>query len=316
MSQMVVTLQRRVVLFFRKPHVQKTTKVLQGILKQVFFYTVMFLLYLPILIIAIQSVNDSINVNRFYGLTLRWYTDMFRDPELITVILNTLINALLSTLLATVFGTAFAIGIHSLNRKLRQKVIFLNQIPILNADVVTGISLMLIFKAVMELFPNIFIPLEMILSFENNISFQLSLTVLLSHLFFGLPYVVLSVLPKLSELDENLYDAALDLGSKPFDAIMKVIIPAIRAGIFTGMLMAFTMSIDDFVITFFTSGGNYDNVSTFVYGKVGKIMTPSVYAYNTFLTISVVVVLVGLYFHSAHKQMKLKQLYAQHNQKI
>lgn len=311
MSQTLQKFSRRVVLFFRRPKIQKTTKIFGQVLKQFFFYFVIFLLYLPILIIAIQSFNDSINVNRFYGLTLRWYTEMFRDTELMVAISNTLTNAFLSTLFSVVFGTAFAIGIHSLNRKARQRVVFLNQIPILNADVVTGISLMLIFKTLMNIFPDIFVPLP-----DSALFFRVSVTVLLSHMFFSLPYVVLSVLPKLSELDNNLYDAALDLGSKPAGAIMKVIIPAIKPGIFTGMLMAFTMSIDDFVITFFTSGGNYDNVSMFVYGKVGKIMTPAVYAYNTFLTIFVVVVLSGLYITSALKQKRQMALFQHQAPKI
>jgi spermidine/putrescine transport system permease protein len=291
---------RQVVLFFRRPKVEKTLEILGKILKNAFFYFMMFLLYMPIIIIAIQSLNDSMNVNRFSGWTLRWYVEMFQDAELMVAISNTLTTAFLSTLVSTVLGTMFAIGIHSLNKKARSKMVFLNQIPILNADVVTGLSLMLIFKVLMGVFPNIFVPVP-----NAALFFRISFTVLLSHIYFSLPYVVLSVLPKLSELDVNLYDAALDLGSKPFDAIVRVIIPAIKAGIFTGMLMAFTMSIDDFVITFFTSGGNFDNVSMFVYGKVGKLMTPSVYAYNTFLTLTVVIVLVVMYVTSARKQKKL-----------
>lgn len=293
-------LSRQLTLFFRRPKVEKTTKVLGSILKNVFFFLMMFLLYLPIIVIAIQSLNDSMNVNRFEGWTLRWYVEMFEDAELMVAISNTLTTAFLATLISTVLGTAFAIGIHSLNKKARSRMVFLNQIPILNADVVTGLSLMLIFKVLMNVFPNIFVPLP-----ANALFFRISITVLLAHIYFSLPYVVLSVLPKLSELDPNLYDAALDLGSKPFDAVMRVIVPAIKAGIFTGMLMAFTMSIDDFVITFFTSGGNFDNVSMFVYGKVGKLMTPSVYAYNTFLTLTVVVILVVTYIQSARKQKKL-----------
>jgi spermidine/putrescine transport system permease protein len=300
MKSTFTRISRQLTLFFRRPKVEKIVKVFAAILKNGFFFLMMFLLYMPIIVIAIQSLNDSMNVNRFEGWTLRWYIEMFEDAELMVAISNTLVTAFLSTLIATVFGTMFAIGIHSLNKKARSRMVFLNQIPILNADVVTGLSLMLIFKVLMNVFPDIFVPFP-----ANALFFRVSVTVLLAHVYFSLPYVVLSVLPKLSEIDPNLYDAALDLGSKPFDAVMRVIVPAIKAGIFTGMLMAFTMSIDDFVITFFTSGGNFDNVSMFVYGKVGKLMTPSVYAYNTFLTLSVVVVLVIAYVQSARKQKKL-----------
>lgn len=308
MSATIAKISRRIVLFFRKPKVVKTTKTMTAVLKNFYFFFIMFLLYLPIIIIAFQSLNSSRNANRFVSFSFKWYVDMFSDSQLMEVVSNTLTNALFATLLSTVFGTMFAIGIHSLTKKARQKMVFLNQIPILNADVVTGISLMLIFKVLMSVFPNIFVPLP-----ESALFFRVSITVLLSHIYFSLPYVVLSVLPKLSELDPNLYDAALDLGSKPFDAMMKVIIPAIKAGIFTGMLMAFTMSIDDFVITFFTSGGAYDNVSIYVYGQIGKIMSPAVYAYNTLLTLTVVVVLVGMYISSAIKQKKQALAQIQHN---
>ncbi len=145
----------------------------------------------------------------------------------------------------------------------------LNNIPLLNADIVTGISLMLMFSLVLPVFPYIFGPF----------------TLILAHLFFTLPYVVLSVLPKLRETDPNLMDAALDLGVKPYRALLKVVIPAIKAGIFSGMLLAFTMSIDDFVISYYTTGNGFDNLSIWIYGSIGrKSLTPSVYAFSTLLT--------------------------------
>jgi spermidine/putrescine transport system permease protein len=266
-------LSRQITLFFRRPKVDKVVKVFSAIFKNGFFFLMMFLLYMPIIVIAIQSLNDSMNVNRFEGWTLRWYLEMFEDAELMVAISNTLVTAFLSTLIATVFGTMFAIGIHSLNKKARSRMVFLNQIPILNADVVTGLSLMLIFKVLMNVFPDIFVPFP-----ANALFFGVSITVLLAHVYFSLPYVVLSVLPKLSEIDPNLYDAALDLGSKPFDAVMRVIVPAIKAGIFTGMLMAFTMSIDDFVITFFVTGPGGTTLPLYIYSMIRFGVSPVINA--------------------------------------
>ncbi|MBU1144935.1 MAG: ABC transporter permease [Firmicutes bacterium] len=253
------------------------------------------MLYLPIIIIAIHSLNENRSVYDFTNVTFHWYTDLFSNlinkGELYWVIRNTLLIAFLSTAISTVLGTLFAIGIHSMTKKKRQRMVMLNQIPILNADIVTGISLMLIFKLFMVVFPNIF---------------GLT-TMLLAHVFFSIPYVVLSVLPKLSELDVNLFDAALDLGCKPTRGMRKVIIPAISSGIFTGMLIAFTMSIDDFVISYFTTGNGFDNVSIFIYAGYRLNMSPEIYAYNTLLSFTVVFLLIGVYvFGSFKKRRELK----------
>lgn len=269
---------RKITLFFREPLPKKILKTTISIVKYTFFVFVIFILYLPIMIIAVQSVNASDSFYNFTNFSLEWYVELFDELNLSNpgilgaAIQRTLIVAVLSTLISTVLGTLFAIGIHSLTKKAKQTMVFLNQVPILNADIVTGISLMLIFKILMFILPNIFgLP-----------------TLLLAHIFFSIPYVVLSVLPKLAELDENLYDAALDLGCRPFQGMIKVIIPAIASGIFTGMLIAFTMSIDDFVISYFTTGNGFDNVSIWVYASVGRRMSPAVYAYNTLLSTIVV----------------------------
>lgn len=278
MSTSSLTFKRKFVLFFRKKQVQKTTKIVQSILKYSFFAFIIFLLYLPIIVIAMQSFNNSQLMYEFTYFTFKWYGLIFDERSLSQAIFNSLIIATLATIISTILGTIFAIGIHSLTKKKRQRMVLLNQVPILNADIVTGISLMLVFKLLMYLFPTIFG----------------MTTMLLAHIFFCIPYVVLSVLPKLSRLDENLYDAALDLYSKPVNAIIKVIIPAISSGIFTGMLMAFTMSIDDFVISYFNTGQGFDNVSIWVYASIGRQMSPSVYAYNTafsFLMISILIII-------------------------
>ncbi|CDR31312.1 Inner membrane ABC transporter permease protein ydcV [Acholeplasma oculi] len=249
----------------------RTFKKVWLILRKVFVSLIVFSLYIPIIILLIQSVNSSANVNQFDNFTLDWYVNMLSNRSLRNAITNTLLTSFIATLLATVLGTLMAIGIHALSKRKRQQVVLLNNIPILNADIVSGISLMLVFSLLLPIFPYIFGPV----------------TLILAHLFFTLPYVVLSVLPKLKEMDPNLMDAALDLGIKPYKALVKVIVPAITAGIFSGMLLALTMSIDDFVISYYTTGNGFDNLSIWIYGSIGrKSLTPSVYAFSTLLTLT------------------------------
>jgi len=188
---------------------------------------------------------------------------------------NTLLIAILSTVIATIIGTITAIGINGLRKSQRVRVMILNNVPVINPDIVTGISLMVVFS----LLP---------LSFGMQ-------TMLLAHIFFSIPFVVLNVLPKLKELDKNLLDAALDLGCTRFQAIYKVIIPSIKSGIIAGALIAFTMSIDDFVISYFVSGPDFPNVSIWIYSRIGRRnLSPSVYSYNTLVITVAIIVIVGL----------------------
>ena len=248
---------------------------------------VFLMLYISIIVLAIQSVNTSASVTSFSGFTLKWYFQMFEVRSLANAIQNTLITSIIATLLATVLGTLIAVGIYSFEKKTRQKIMLFNNIPLLNADIVTGISLMLVFSMLLPLFPYIFGPV----------------TLIMAHLFFTLPYVILSVLPKLKETDPNLMDAALDLGVRPYKALIKVIVPAITAGIFSGMLLAFTMSVDDFVISYYTTGNGFDNLSIWVYGSIGRrSLTPSVYAFSTLLTLMTLGTL--LLYHFINKRGK------------
>jgi len=182
--------------------------------------------------------------------------------------------ALTATCISAFLGTFAAIGIHSLNKKVKGKVMLLNNVPVLNADIVTGISIMIICSFLVPLFPDIF-------------GYW---TMLIAHVFFTMPYVILSILPKLNELDPNLYDAPTDLGLKPMKALWKVIIPAIETGIISGALLAFTLSIDDFVISYFTSGNGVTNFSNWIYVRLGRRnFTPAAYAYNSLLTIVILI---------------------------
>ena len=257
-------------------------KIIQRIL--VFFtYTI---IYLPIVIIAILSVNASQRDYIFTGFSFRWYHEIVLNARLLEAITNTLTVAVLSTTIATILGTAFAIGIHNLKRKLRVRMMVLNNVPVVNPDIVTGISLLLVFS----LLP---------------ISFGMP-TMLLAHIFFSIPFVVLSVLPKLKSLDPNLFEAALDLGATKFQAIFKVIIPSIKMGIIAGALIAFTMSIDDFVISYFVYGNGYQNVSIWIYSRLGRrTFSPAVYAYNTLVVlVTLIVLFVFNQFNRKNKKLK------------
>ncbi len=247
-------------------------------LQALFITSVFLVLYLPIFIIIILSFNDSQAGDALTGLTFEWYIDIFKDESLYTSILNSLIVAIYSTIIATVFGVISAIGINAVSKKRKKQMMLINNVPMLNSEIVTGISVMLVFTMLLPLFPNIF-------------GFT---TMLVAHIFFTTPYVILSVLPKLREMDKSLIEAAHDLGCPPIKAVFLILLPSIKMGIITGALLAFTMSIDDFVISYFTSGNGFSNFSNWIYARLGrKNFTPAAYAYNSLLTIiTLVVVLV------------------------
>lgn len=265
------------------------------VLQIAYIAIILILMYLPVLFIIILSFNSSLVGNEFKDFTFTWYLQMFSKKKLTDAIMNTLTISILSTVLSTVLGTLFAIGINSLSKKHRQGLILLNNLPILNADIVSGVFLFFVFKVIGNML---------------NIRYPLGYgTLLISHIFFSLPYVVLSVLPKLNEIDDNLFDAALDLGCKPNQALRKVIIPSIMGGIFSGAVLAFTMSIDDFTISYFVSGAKIQNLSIWIYSsssnnRYGNIQ--SAYAFYSILTVVMFVVLVGYNIISNNKQAKRK----------
>lgn len=256
---------------------QKIASFFKGLL----FFIVLLGLYFPILYIVMQSFNASATGQSFTGFTLKWYGKMFENRALMEAIRNTLTMAIFATFISVICGTLFAIGINSLDKKRRQKMILLNNVPVLNADIVTGVFLMLIFQMVAFLLPGV-----AVFGYYS---------MLFSHVFFCIPYVVLSVLPKLNEIDHNLYDAALDLGCRPFTALRKVIIPSIKAGIVTGALIAFTMSIDDFVISYMTTGAGVANFSIWLYSIKNPLRNNAIQmasAYNTLISVGTLLLLI------------------------
>lgn len=266
-----------------------TFNKIYNILKKALVVLIVLGLYLSIIVIAIQSLNESRNLSEFSRLSFQWYLNIINEEELMQAIRNTFLVSSITTVLATFLGTFFAVGLYALSKKVRVIWMLLNNVPILNADIVTGFSLMLMFRLLMVVFPNIFG----------------LFTLVMAHLFFTIPYVILSVMPKLKETDPNLMDAAMDLGVKPYKALIKVVIPAIKAGIFSGMLLALTMSIDDFAISYFNTGAGFDNLSIWIYAVIGRRnLTPSVYAFSTLLTLFTLVGLLTYQFLQKQKKGK------------
>lgn len=228
------------------------------------------MLYLSVIVIAIQSFNSSASTTEFTGFTFQNYLDMFSKRSLSDSIKNTFLVSISATLIAAVLGTFVAIGMFYLPSKVKSRLMLLNNIPLLNADIVTGISLMLIFSLLLPINRHIF-------------GFW---TILIAHLFFIFPYIILSVLPKMNEIDPNLMDASMDLGIKPLKSVIKVIIPAVKGGIFSGVVLAFTISFEDFVVGYFTTGNGFNTLSIWIYSSIGrKSLFPGVYAFSTTLTI-------------------------------
>lgn len=238
------------------------------------FYTliIFFFLYAPIFVLMVFSFNSSKSRAKWDGFTFKWYAELFKDDEILTSLYYTILVAVISSLVATVIGTIAAIGIHNMSKIKKSIVMNLTYLPVVNPDIVTGISLMILF---------IFLKL--------NLGF---ITLLLAHITFNIPYVILSVMPKLKQLDKHVYEAALDLGATPLQAFRKVILPEIMPGVITGALLAFTLSLDDFVISFFTTGSGVSNLSITIYSMARRGINPKINALSTIMFITVLLLLV------------------------
>lgn len=241
--------------------------------KTLYLVLILAFLYVPILALMILSFNESKSMAVWGGFSTKWYEEMFSNTLIMEAVWNTFTIALISAAVATVIGTAACIGIQAMRRKTENAIMALNNIPLLNADIVTGISLMMTF-----------------LVFGISLNYG---TVLLSHITFSLPYVILSVMPKFKQLTGNTYEAALDLGATPWQAFYKVIIPEIKPGIMSGFLLSFTMSVDDFVITHFTRGAGINTISTMIYSQVKVGIRPTLFALSTIIFVVVLIVLVA-----------------------
>ena len=242
------------------------------------------ILYAPIVTLMVLSFNNTKTRSRWGGFTGKWYVSLFQNKEIMNALYTTLIIALLSALIATLIGTLAALGMQVMRSRTRTLFMGITNIPMLNADIVTGVSLMLLFIA-----------------FRLTLGFK---TILLAHITFNIPYVILSVMPKLKQTNKRTYEAALDLGASPLYAFVKVVLPDIMPGIFSGFLLAFTMSLDDFVITHFTKGPGVDTLSTKIYSEVRKGIKPEMYALSTLMFVTVLILLILINLSPADKRKK------------
>ncbi|MBR6769111.1 MAG: ABC transporter permease [Clostridia bacterium] len=244
-------------------------------------YTILIFafLYAPIAVLILFSFNDSNSTGVFTGFSLQWYKELLTDTATLNALKNTLILAVLSSLIATLIGTAAAVGINKMkNKYIQQTINTVTNIPMMNPDIVTGISMMLLFVFVGG-----------IVNASSNLSFW---TVLIAHITFNLPYIILNVLPKLREMDRHLPEAALDLGCTPMQSFFKVELPAIMPGVISGLIMAFTLSLDDFVISYFTVGNGFETLPIRIYSMTKKRVTPDMYALSTFIFVAILVLLL------------------------
>lgn len=251
---------------------RKKSKKLSGFLQSTYLFIMFMFLYLPVVVLMVYSFNESKSRGKWGGFSLKWYAELFEDSALLSAFYYTILVAVLASLIACVIGTAAAFGINGFKRKsVRTMINSVTNIPVVSPDIVTGVALMILFVAIK--IPRGFT------------------TMLLSHITFNIPYVILSVMPKLSQLDKNIYEAALDLGAKPFFAFRKVIIPQIMPGIINGLLLSFTMSIDDFIISFFTTGNGVSNLSIYVYSMAKRGLNPKINALSTIMFVVVTLLL-------------------------
>lgn len=235
-------------------------------------YTLLIFVFLfaPIAILLFFSFNESKSLSVFSGFSFKWYRELFHDRNTLETVKNTVILALSATAISTVMGTAAALGMHRLRRNWQRTILnTVTNIPMINPDIITGISLMLVFVFIGRLF-----------GAATSLNF---LTLLIAHVTFCLPYVIFQVLPKLQQMDDSLVEAAEDLGCTPLRAFFKVTLPEIMPGIITGAIMAFTLSLDDFVISYFTSGNSFQTLPIRIYGMTKKTVTPKMYALATII---------------------------------
>lgn len=250
----------------------RLTQSCRRIWQDFYLIVIMIFLYAPIATMVVLSFNSSKSRTQWGGFTLQWYKQIFASRNIISALQNTLLIAFLSALIATIIGTAAAIAINSMNQVPKTILMGITNIPMLNADIVTGISLMLAFIA-----------------FGISLGFK---TVLIAHITFNIPYTILSVMPKLKQTNRSTYEAAMDLGAGPIYAFFKVVFPDILPGVLSGFLLAFTMSLDDFIITHFTRGAGINTLSTLIYSEVRRGIKPSMYALSTIIFAVVLTLLI------------------------
>lgn len=267
------------------------------VLSRLYSFIIFVFLYAPIIVMVVFSFNGTRSRSVMSGFSLKWYEQLFSDTLILNSLKNSLVIAIFSALIATVIGTLAAIVIDSMKGFRRSSILAINNIPVVNPDIVTAISMMLLFV--------------FFISKINGLEMGFW-TLLIAHVTFNIPYVVLSVIPKLRGLDKNIFNAALDLGCSPVKSFMKVVVPQIMPGIITGIIMAFTLSLDDFVISYFNSGSSYQTLPVTIFSMTKKPYSPKLNALSTLLFTAVLILLLTVNLRNrkdaTHKKFEHKRL--------
>jgi len=258
-------------------------------LKKMYLGLILFFMYAPIMILVIFSFNAASSRNNWGGFTLDWYVRLFNDPDIMRSLRITILVAVFSTVLSVIIGTLAALSLERIGRRKRKAIMAVSNLPVMMPDIITGITLMILFMFVFRF-----------LGF-GNLGFG---TLLLAHVIFNVPYVILSVMPKLRQLDPNLYEAALDLGSSPTRAFWQIILPQIWPGVVTGAMLAFTLSIDDFMVSFFTTSPAVENLSMRIFSMTRRGVDPRI---NALSTIIFVVIMIMLFLINLRDQHLIKR---------
>lgn len=255
---------------------------------------IMFFLYAPMLVMIVLSFNGTASTSVMEGFSLKWYQQLLGDNVTLTALSNTLLLAVSSSLISVVLGTMAAVGIHAMKKKwVKNAVLTVTNIPMMNPEIVTGVSMMLLF-----VFVGSFVSSKDALGFP---------TLLIAHITFNLPYVILSVLPKLRQTDKHLSEAAQDLGCTPVSAFFKVVLPNISSGILTGLIMAFTLSLDDFIISYFVTGPKFQTLPIVIFSMTKKKVKPDMYALSTLIFVTVLALLILMNVMQARAENKQKK---------
>lgn len=262
------------------------------ILSKIYTALIFLFLYAPIFVLIVFSFNATKSRSVWKGFSLRWYENLFQDDAILSALMTSIEVAVIAAVVATVIGTAAAVGLKSMNKTLRSTMLTLNNIPMVNPDIVTGIAMMLLFVAVYG---------------ATGLMRPGFGTLVIAHITFCIPYVILSVLPKLNQMNPSIYEAAQDLGCPPFMAFMKVVMPEIMPGIITGMMMAFTLSLDDFVISYFTSGSTAQTLPMVIYSMTKRRISPKINALSAIMFLIVLVLLFAVNMRQIREMAKRKK---------
>lgn len=248
-------------------------------LSKIYTVLIFVILYIPIIVLMLFSFNSTSNTGGMTGLSLYWYKELFNSPETFEALKNSLVLAVSAATISTIIGTAASVGISKFKRRLSQNAVTsVTNIPMMNPDIVTGISMMLLFVFIGN-----------IIASEDKLGFG---TLLIAHITFCLPYVILSVRPKIRQMNKALPEAAMDLGCTPFQSFFKVELPNIFSGVVSGFILAFTLSLDDFIISYFTTGNDFQTLPLLIYSMTKKEVKPDIYALSTLLIVAVTILLL------------------------